>query len=305
MNIGIIGVGGVGGYFGGKLAKRFENSKDNHIYFLARGEHFKEIKKNGLTLIMNGKDTIKCRPYLISDDLNDFPMLDVCLICVKGYDLKNVLENLKLCTNEKTEIVALLNGIDIPDRIHSVIPKALVYPSCVYVATHIKSPGVVQQNGGDAKIITGQASSNKSEVNKPKFLNLFDEADINYEYTEKNYEAIWEKYMFVGSYSIVAAYYDKTLGEINDDPNLVKKVEDIANLTLNIAHKEGIDLPESMPKDIIKKAEALPYDTKTSFQRDFESKVKPVEKETFIDALIILAEKYNLNASCVLDVINR
>ena len=112
---------------------------------------------------MNGKDTIKCRPYLISDDLNDFPMLDVCLICVKGYDLKNVLENLKLCTNEKTEIVALLNGIDIPDRIHSVIPKALVYPSCVYVATHIKSPGVVQQNGGDAKIITGQASSNKSE----------------------------------------------------------------------------------------------------------------------------------------------
>lgn len=305
MNIGIIGVGGVGGYFGGKLAKRFENSKDNHIYFLARGEHFKEIKKNGLTLIMNGKDTIKCRPYLISDDLNDFPMLDVCLICVKGYDLKNVLENLKLCTNEKTEIVALLNGIDIPDRIHSVIPKALVYPSCVYVATHIKSPGVVQQNGGDAKIITGQASSNKSEVNKPRFLKLFDEADINYEYTEKNYEAIWEKYMFVGSYSIVAAYYDKTLGEINDDPNLVKKVEDIANLTLNIAHKEGIDLPESMPKDIIKKAEALPYDTKTSFQRDFESKVKPVEKETFIDALIILAEKYNLNASCVLDVINR
>lgn len=57
--------------------------------------------------------------------------------------------------------------------------------------------------------------------------------------------------------------------------------------------------------DSLKKAEALPYDTKTSFQRDFESKVKPVEKETFIDALIILAEKYNLNASCVLDVINR
>lgn len=305
MNIGIIGVGGVGGYFGGKLAKRFENSKENHIYFLARGEHFKEIKKNGLTLIMNGKDTINCKPYIISDDVKDFPMLDVCLICVKGYHLKNVLENLKVCINEKTEVVPLLNGIDIPHRIHSIIPNALVYPSCVYVGTHIKCPGVVQQNGGDARIVTGQEASNKLEVNKPKFLKLFDEADINYEYTEENYKAIWGKYMFVGPYSIVAAYYDKTLGQINDDPNLVNKVEDIANLILNIAHKEGIDLAESMPKDIIKKAEAFPYDTKTSFQRDFETKVKPVEKETFIDALIILAKKYNLDASCVLDVINR
>lgn len=45
MNIGIIGTGGVGGYFGGKLAKRFENDKDNHIFFLARGEHLNQIQK--------------------------------------------------------------------------------------------------------------------------------------------------------------------------------------------------------------------------------------------------------------------
>lgn len=52
MNIGIIGTGGVGGYFGGKLAKCFEGDKDNKVFFLARGEHLKRVKENGLTLLV-------------------------------------------------------------------------------------------------------------------------------------------------------------------------------------------------------------------------------------------------------------
>lgn len=307
MNIGIIGVGGVGGYFGGKLAKRFENDKDNRIYFLARGEHLNEIKRNGLTLSMNNEIVLKCVPYLASDKTTDFPVLDVCIICVKGYDLKGVLENLKPNITDKTEIIPLLNGVDVPQRIYNVIPNALVYPSCVYVGTHIKSPGYVEQNGGSAKIITGPSYvSNKKTQNKiPKFLKLFDEAHISYEWTSNNYEAIWEKFMLVGSYSIVTAFYDKTLGEVNADPALVSKVRAIGNLLLNIAHKENVNLPDSSPEDAIKKIDTIPFETKTSFQLDFERKNKPIEKETFIDSIVLLAKKHNLDASCVLDIVNK
>ncbi|MGN0145495.1 MAG: ketopantoate reductase family protein [Clostridium sp.] len=305
MNIGIIGTGGVGGYFGGKLAKSSEGNKDNHVFFLARGEHLAKIQENGLTVILNKEKTINCKPYLASDKTTDFPVLDVCLICVKGYDLINVLKNLKSIITEKTEIVPLLNGIDIPQRIKSIIPNALIFPSCVYIGTHIKEPGIIEQHGGSTKIITGPDKSNKQITKYPKFPELFDKADIMYKWTTDNYKYIWEKYMFVAPCSIVSAFYNKTLGQVNEDPELLKKVKKICDLIFEISEFEGVGLNSNCPQETIAKLSTLPFEIKTSFQRDFEKKNKPTEKETFIDTLILLAKKYNLDASCVIDIVKK
>jgi len=43
MNIVVIGIGGVGGYFGGKLAQAGFN-----VTFIARGKHLDAIKNQGL-----------------------------------------------------------------------------------------------------------------------------------------------------------------------------------------------------------------------------------------------------------------
>ncbi len=83
-------------------------------------------------------------------------MLDVCYICVKQYDLENVLKNLVTKINDSTIIIPLLNGIDIYDRVRKIITKGYVLPACVYVGTHIKQPGVVEQSGGECTIIFGQ-----------------------------------------------------------------------------------------------------------------------------------------------------
>lgn len=84
MNIAFIGVGGVGGYFGGKMAQLLKDtSVDFNLYFVARGAHLEQIRKNGLKLKTSDNGEMICNPTLATNNINDLPQLDVCFICVK------------------------------------------------------------------------------------------------------------------------------------------------------------------------------------------------------------------------------
>src|SRR5512133_3463805 len=119
MNIGIIGVGGVGGYFGGKICRLV--SHDINVYFVARGGHLEEIRKHGLHVSTTSEGEWVCKPTLATDCIDDLPVLDTCLLCVKSYDLKNVVSQLQNRVSASTLIIPLLNGIDIYDRIREDI----------------------------------------------------------------------------------------------------------------------------------------------------------------------------------------
>ena len=93
MNVGIIGVGGVGGYFGGKIC-RLASMNDANIFFVARGEHLDEIRKKGLHVSTATEGEWICSPTMATDRIDELPILDICLLCVKSYDLKNVASQL-------------------------------------------------------------------------------------------------------------------------------------------------------------------------------------------------------------------
>src|SRR5881409_4051472 len=109
-NIGIIGVGGVGGYFGGKLCSLLHNSSDYSIFFVARGEHLRAIQKAGLRLDSETDGELVCKPSLATDDFLKLPPLDLCLLCVKEFDLAPALFSLKPHIGNGTVLLPLLNG---------------------------------------------------------------------------------------------------------------------------------------------------------------------------------------------------
>ena len=123
--IGVIGTGGVGGYFGGKLC--FNPAVK--VYFIARGAHLKAIQDQGLTLVTE-QGTLTCRPTLATNRLSDLPVLDLALICVKSYDLEAAIRNATGVVSEKTAIIPLLNGVDIPERIRKIVSPS-PHPSCL------------------------------------------------------------------------------------------------------------------------------------------------------------------------------
>lgn len=302
MNVAFIGVGGVGGYFGGKMAQLLKGtSVDFNLYFIARGAHLEQIRNNGLKLKTSDNDEIICNPTLATDNINELPQLDVCFICVKQYDLDICLNQLKDKAYKNTQIIPLLNGVDIYDRIRRIIRKGIIFPACVYVGTHIEGPGVVSQSGGSCTIIFGKDPNNK-EVEPSDICNLMSKANIKFQWSENHIEEIWSKYIFIAAYGLVTASENKTLGEVFEDKELSSKVLGIMNEIVSISKVEGVNLPEDIVEKAYNKAKNFPFNAKTSFQRDYERKISRDERELFGQTVIDLGKKHNISTPVVENV---
>jgi len=88
MKIAVIGLGGVGGYYGGKLAQKYAATRAHDIFFLARGEHLTEIKRHGLKVLTQEGD-FTAIPTIATDNPKDLELVDLVFFCVKSYDLEN------------------------------------------------------------------------------------------------------------------------------------------------------------------------------------------------------------------------
>lgn len=292
-NIGIFGVGGVGGFFGGKLCQ----VQDSHveISFIARGEHLAQIKKNGLLLKTETDGEFSCIPNLATDAIDDLPNLDVCILCVKGFDLIPLLTKLKGRISKDTLVLPLLNGANIHDQIRSVIDTGIVFPACVYVGTHIEAPGVINQKGGACKILFGPDPKHPEFV-PTELLELLQKASIKHEWSSTIQRSIWEKFTFIASFGLTTAANDKTTGEILQSESLRNEFSNIVHEIEAIAKAAKIDLPGNMTHVVMEKAETFPFETKTSFQRDFENRQKPDEREVFAGAILSYAKKFKTEA---------
>ena len=291
MNISIIGTGGVGGYFGGKLCALQKINPDVKVSFFARGQHLDAIKQNGLLLKAADTSTV-CMPHLATDNMNEMPQPDILLLCVKSYSLNEVLAGLKDKVKDKTVILPLLNGIDIYERVRGVIKTGIVLPSCVYIGTHIESPGVIAQKGGAAVIMTGKDPLHP-DTSDP-FKNVFPPAGIDYKWLEDQYPEIWGKYIFIAAFGMVTAAYNKTLGEVTESGELSTITCGIMSEIAAIAKAKGINMKPYIIEEAFKKASGFPPATKTSFQRDYEISNKSDERDLFGGTVIRLGLEYNV-----------
>ncbi|MFX1466693.1 MAG: ketopantoate reductase family protein, partial [Promethearchaeota archaeon] len=116
MKIVIIGIGGVGGYYGGKLAQKYGSTGEHDIFFVARGEHLAEIRKNGLKVITQEEGEFTAIPTIATDDPKDLGLVDLVFFCVKTYDLETAAQQLIDNIHEKTVAITILNGVDNTDR---------------------------------------------------------------------------------------------------------------------------------------------------------------------------------------------
>jgi 2-dehydropantoate 2-reductase len=292
MKICFFGVGGVGGYFGTLVTKRFQ--KEHDIYFIARGAHKDVIIKNGLTLKKaGGNEIISVSPKLCTDKPEELPICDIIILSVKSYDLASVAKEISKISNDKTIILPLLNGVDIYDRIRDHLSKGIVLPSCVYVGTHIESQGIIFQKGGSCKISIGKDPAYPNFYPEP-LLNLLKGSEIDFDWEENVEISIWSKFMFIAAFGLVTAAFNKTLGEILEDSELSKKTKSIMCEIYEIAHKLNIPLNQDIVETSFLKAKQFPYEAKTSFQRDVESKGKINEGDLFGGTLIRYGTKLDI-----------
>ncbi len=295
LNICVVGVGGVGGYFGGKLAHAFPPASDSpaRIFFLARGKHLEAITRNGLLLESPELGKVICKPTLATQRMSDLPEIDISLISVKGYDLMEVGTLIKNYVKENTIVLPLLNGADIYERIRNEIKTGIILPACVYVSARIEEPGVVVQIGKPGKIIFGKDPEH-TDYMPHDILRLFDKSSIDCEWKDDASPAIWEKYVFIASFGLVSARYDRTLGEILDEPSLREETAGIMSEVCSIALKKDIRLPEGLVDISLRKAATFPRDTQTSLQRDIRQKRGKSELELLGGTIVDLGKRLGI-----------
>ncbi|OPY87004.1 MAG: 2-dehydropantoate 2-reductase [Smithella sp. PtaU1.Bin162] len=292
MNIGIIGVGGVGGYFGGKICRQAA-ALGASIFFVARGKHLEAIRENGLYVGTSAEGEWICRPTLATDRIEELPVLDICFLCVKSYDLQTTVARLNGKVLKSTLVIPLLNGIDIYERIRKNMNTAQVLPACVYIGAQITDYGQVMQMGGACKILLGPDPQMPGSAPEP-MLSLFQKSNIKYEWLTDAYPAIWSKYIFIAAFGLVTATFDKTLGEIMESEKLSNYVLSIMREVALLAEKSGVALPETIVDDSYRTGKNFPYETKTSFQRDVESPDKPDERDLFGGTILRLGRRLDM-----------
>jgi len=282
----IYGTGGVGGYVGGKIAEAFSNPHFSGygIYFIARGEHLKAIKQRGI-LVKTPSGAISARPTLATDDISEIPSPDLILLCVKSYDLNQAAVAIKKVIRDNTVIIPLLNGVDICERIRSILDKTIVLPACLYLGTHIESPGVINQSGGNGVILLGP-DSNSPEYSATNVKAFFTKTGTKYEWFEDPLPKIWEKYIFIAAFGLVTALAGKSLGAVMENTEHLKTVEGIMAEIQSIAGKKAIVLPADIIEKSMNKASNFPFEARTSYQRDIENKVKFNEGDLYGDTII-------------------
>ena len=295
LNVCVIGMGGVGGYFGGKLAHAFSSNPDSsvNIFFVARGKHLEAIKKNGLVLKSPEFGSMTCRPKLATERISDLPEIDIFLIAVKGYDLAGVAVSIRNQIKENTVLIPLLNGADIQERLRNKIKTGIILPACVYISSYVEEPGIIVHIGKPGKIIFGRDQDHPDTIPNEIFK-VFEKSSIDYEWKDDANPAIWEKYIFIASLGLISACYNRTLGEILEEPSLKEEVIGIMNEIYSIVLKKNIRLPDGIVDLSLKKAAMFPRDTQTSLQRDIHQKKGKSELELFGGTIIDLGKKMGI-----------
>lgn len=277
----IFGTGGVGGYYAGKIAEKVKPSvfPEHELYFIARGEHLQAIKLRGIT-VKTPERTISGRPAAATGEISEIPSPDLILLCVKSYDLADAVKSMRSGVSDKTIIIPLLNGIDIYERIREKLDKGIILPACVYLGTHIESPGVINQNGGNGIILLGpdHCYPHFSGENVKTF---FTRTGIDFTWLPDSRPAIWEKYLFIAAFGLVTACTGMSLGGVLENRESCEMVRCIMEEILGIARKKGINMPENSVEKSIEKACSFPCDARTSYQRDIENKRSLNEGELY------------------------
>lgn len=267
MKVLVAGVGGIGGFIGGRLVHH--HSGLHEIYFLARGEHLDAIQKRGLTLL-TPEGSIGGYPKGASSGVSGWPEMDLVILCVKGYDLLETAKRVGPVVGENTVVLPLQNGIGKREIVERALSRGRVIDGTIYVFAHIQSPGVVVHVGGPGRVVFG---SQRKDLG-PQLegvRDLFAGAKIQAEVTPMVDVAVWKKFLVLAPVAGLTALYRVTVGEIIDDQEKWNLLKGLMEEVIGLAKAQGIGLGEDALEEGLNTVRSFPRAGKSSLLHDLEA----------------------------------
>ncbi len=282
MKIGVIGTGGVGGYFGGLLARAGLD-----IHFLARGKHRQSLLEEGLQVV-SSQGSFRVMIHVTSEPEEIGPV-DLLLFCVKSYDTLEVARSIAPMVEEDTVVLTLQNGIDNVDKLIQLYEEDRVMGGTAFIEASIAAPGVIAHSGKSARLIFGELSG-KQTSRAERIFDLFKKADIDAELSTDIHQVLWSKFLFICAIHGVSTLSRAPLGLVLSCPETRELVAGVMREVETLALRRGIHLSEQAVPEAIALAESYNKRFKCSMLRDFEWR-RPMEVEALNGMVVKLGKE--------------
>lgn len=251
MKIVLMGSGGVGGYFGARLAA---NGAD--VTFIARGEHLAAMRRDGLKVLSaNGDLTVK--PVKATDDPASVGHADLVMIAVKLWSTDDAARTIAPMMGPNSAVVSWQNGVVAEDILIKHYGKERVIGGVSNIAALIEAPGVIRHNGTMARLIFAELNGKPSK-RIDAFAALCKQANIDHVVSDDINRAIWQKFIFLASFSGMTCATRLSIGPIRTDPETRAMLKAALGEVVAVGRAKGVSLPDDQVEQSLTWADNLP-----------------------------------------------
>lgn len=270
MRIAMMGAGGVGGYFGGRLA-----ASGCDVTFIARGPHLEAIRQKGLQIDSRDMGSTTLFPAQATDDPSSVGKVDYVIIGVKLWDTAAAGCAILPMLGPGTTVLSLQNGVEGDDVLAPIVGAERLIGGVAFIASSVGEPGVIKHIGTMQRLVIGEYKADSS----PRVEALHDAlitAGVTAQVSTDIQKTIWEKFVFLVGLSATTTLARTTLGPIREDVDGREFLFAVMRETVAVARAKGIGLPADYAADRLAFADGLPTDMTSSMHHDLNNG-KPLE----------------------------
>jgi len=263
VRIAMMGTGGVGGYFGARLAHA-----GHDVTFVSRGRHLEALRSKGLQVRSPLGDLHLPDPVLTDDPAQIGPV-DLIVLAVKLWDTEQAAASLAPMLTERAAVVSFQNGVMKDEVLGRVVGADRVLGGVCYIAATIAEPGVIEHSGSLQKLVIGEFDGRLS----PRLAALRDacvDGGIDVEVSEQIEQTTWEKFVFLVGLSGTTSLTRTTIGPIRDHPRSRAFLRDTMDEVVRVARAQGVALPTDYADDRLAFVDTVPAAMTSSMHRDLD-----------------------------------
>jgi 2-dehydropantoate 2-reductase len=262
MRVAVMGSGGVGGYFGARLAKGGAD-----VAFVARGAHLAAMRAQGLAV--TGPDAFQLPQVTATDDPATIGVVDLVLFAIKLWDTEQALGQIKPVVGPETVVISFQNGVLKDEMLAKAFGSRRIMGGVCYVATSIAKPGVIARIGPLERLVFGEFDG-RVTPRAERFLEAFRAGGVNVELAADIRREIWQKFVFLVGLSGTTTTMRSTIGPIRENPQTRQFLRDLMREVVAVGRAHGVDLPQDYAEQQLALADRVAPDMTSSMHHDLE-----------------------------------
>ncbi|MDC7787217.1 2-dehydropantoate 2-reductase [Rhodoplanes sp. TEM] len=251
MRIAVMGSGGLGGFFGGRLAKGGAD-----VVFMARGAHLAALKATGLT-IESPEDPFTLPAVQATDDPATIGPVDLVLFTVKLWDTEAAARAIAPIVGPRTAVVSLQNGVQKDDMLRPILGDNALMGAIAQISTTIARPGVIAQTGTMQRLVFGEFDGARSE-RAERFLAACLAGGIKAEISTDITREIWQKFVFLVGLSALTCATRCTIGPVRENPHTRAMLLGVMEEVVAVGRAHRVAVPEDFAAERLAFIDTLP-----------------------------------------------